>query len=118
MAGTPGRGLTHRTLRRQVATARGFGLAADSPGQMTDDLLRLRLKGLPRRVPHSQRYHVTAQGYRVPLLFTKRNARVFRPACSAFDPAEPAPCSPAEALAEVDRQLDAIFHAAQLAPPT
>ena len=109
-------GLTHRTLRRQVATALGLDLAAYSSGQMTYDLRRLRLKGLVRRLPHSQRYRVTAQGYRVALLFTKLNARVFRPACAAFDPAEPVPRPLAEALAEVDRQLEAIFAAAQLAP--
>jgi hypothetical protein len=108
-------GLTHRTLRRHVATALGLDLAAYSSGQMTYDLRRLRLKGLLRRVPHSQRYRVTAQGYRVALLFTKLNARVFRPACAAFDPDEPVPRPLAAALAEVDRQLDVIFDAAQLA---
>lgn len=108
-------GFTHRTLRRHVATALGLDLAAYSAGQMTYDLRRLRLKGLLRRVPRSQRYRVTAQGYRVALLFTKLDARVFRPACAAFDPAEPVPRPLAAALAEVDRRLDAIFDAAQLA---
>ena len=107
-------GLTHRTLRRHVATALGLDLAAYSAGQMTDDLRRLRLKGLLRRAPHSQRYRVTPYGYRVALLFTKLNARVFRPACAAFDPSEPVPRPLADALAEVDRQLDAIFDDAQL----
>ena len=82
---------------------------------MTYDLRRLRLKGLLRLVPHSQRYRVTAQGYRVALLFTKLNARVFRPAYAAFDPAEPVPRPLAAALAEVDRQLESLFDAAQLA---
>ena len=108
-------GLTHRTLRRHVATALGRDLAAYTPGQMTYDLRRLRLKGLLRRVPHSRRHRVTAQGYRVASLFTKLNARVFRPACAAFDPAEPVPRPLAAALAAVDRQLEALFDAAQLA---
>jgi hypothetical protein len=107
-------GLTHRTLRRHVATALGLDLAAYSAGQMTYDLRRLRLKGLLRRAPHSQRYRVTPHGYRVALLFTKLNARVFRPAFAAFDPSEPVPRPLADALAEVDRQLDAIFDDAQL----
>ena len=38
-------GLTHRALRRRVAAYLGLDLAAYTPGQMTYDLRRLRLKG-------------------------------------------------------------------------
>lgn len=107
-------GLTHRTLRQQVATALGLDLTAYTAGQMTYDLRRLRLKGLLWRIPQSHRYRVTPYGYRVALLFTKLDARVMRTAFAAFDPGEPMPRPLAEALAEVDRQLDALLDDAKL----
>jgi len=107
-------GLTHRTLRQHVATALGLDLSAYTSGQMTYDLRRLRLKGLLWRVPHTQRYRVTPYGYRVALLFTKLDARVLRTAFAAFDPSEPVPRPLADALAEVDRELDALLDDAKL----
>ena len=50
------------------------------------------------------------------LLLTKLDARVFRTTMAAFDPSEPVPRPLADALAEVDRQLELIFDAAKLAP--
>jgi hypothetical protein len=107
-------GLTHRALRQQVATYLGVTLPASTPGQMTYDLRRLRLKGLLWRVPHTQRYVVTPYGYRVALFFTKLNARVFRTTFAAMDPTEPIPRPLADAYAEVDRQIDAILDRAKL----
>jgi hypothetical protein len=107
-------GLTHRTMRQQVATALGLDLTAYTAGQMTYDLRRLRLKGLLWRIPRSHRYRVTPYGYRVALLFTKLDARVLRTAFAAFDPADPVPRPLAEALAEVDRQLNALVDDAKL----
>ena len=34
----------------------------NNAGQMTYDLRRLRLRGLIERIPHSQRYRLTAEG--------------------------------------------------------
>jgi hypothetical protein len=107
-------GLTHRSLRQQVATALGVDLPAYTAGQMTYDLRRLRLKGLLWRVPRSHRYEVTPYGYRVALLFTKLDARVLRTAFAAFDPNDPVPRPLAEAVAEVDRQLSALVDDAKL----
>lgn len=107
-------GLTHRALREQVAAYLGLDLAAYTPGKMTYDLRRLRLKGLLWRVPHTQRYVVTPYGYRVALFFTKLNARVFRTTFAAMDPSEPIPRPLAAAFAEVDRQIDAILNQAKL----
>jgi hypothetical protein len=107
-------GLTHRALRQQVAAHLGLDLSAYTAGRMTYDLRRLRLKGLLWRVPRSHRYRVTPYGYRVALLFTKLDARVVRTAFAAFDPGEPVPRPLTEALAEVDRQLNAILDDAKL----
>jgi len=107
-------GLTHRALRQRVAATLGLDLHAYTPGQMTYDVRRLRLKGLVWRIPHRHRYRVTPYGYRVALLFTKLDARVLRPAFAAFEPADPVPRPLAEALAEVDRQLNALVDDAKL----
>jgi hypothetical protein len=107
-------GRTHRALRQRVAAYLGLDLAADTPGQRTYDLRRLRLKGLLWRAPRSHRYRVTPYGYRVALLFTKLDARVFRTTFAAFEAGEPVPRPLAEALAEVDRQLSLILDEAKL----
>jgi hypothetical protein len=109
------RGLTHRALRQRVAGYLGTGLPAYAAGQMTYDLRRLRLKGLLWRVPHTQRYVVTPYGYKVAVLFTKLNARVFRTTFAALDPTEPIPRPLADAFTEVDRQIDAVITQAKLA---
>jgi hypothetical protein len=90
-------------------------LPASTAGQMTDDLRRLRRKGLLWRVPHTQRYLVTPDGYKVALLFTKLNARVLRTTFGAMDPSEPIPRPLADAFAEVDRQIDAVIDQAKFA---
>jgi hypothetical protein len=41
------------------------------PGQMTYDLRRLRLAGLIRRHPHTNRYTLTADGIRIAIAYTK-----------------------------------------------
>ncbi len=109
-------GLTHATLRQHVAAYLGVDLSAYTCGQMTYDLRRLRLKGILWRVPKTHRYLVTPYGYKVALFFTKLNARVFRTTFASLDPSEPIPRPLAEALAEVDRQIEAIVDHAKLAP--
>lgn len=107
-------GFSHSTLRAQVAAYLGLDLDSYRPGQMTYDLRRLRLKGILYRLPGTHRYLVTPYGYRVALLFTKLNARVFRTTFASFDPAEPIPRPLADALAEVDRQIVQIIDRAKL----
>lgn len=108
-------GLTHHALRQHVAAYLGVDLSTYTPGQMTYDLRRLRLKGILWRVPKSHRYLVTPYGYKVALLFTKLNARVFRTTFASLDQSEPIPRPLAEAFKEVDRQIDAIVDHAKLA---
>lgn len=108
-------GLTHRALRQQVAAYLGVDLSAYTSAQMSYDLRRLRLKGILWRVPKSHRYLVTPYGYKVALLFTKLNARVFRTTFASLEPSEPIPRPLAEAFKEVDRQIDAIVDHAKLA---
>jgi hypothetical protein len=45
--------------------------SAYTPGQMTYDLRRLRLNGVIRRLPHTNRYVLTADGTRLAVFYTK-----------------------------------------------
>jgi hypothetical protein len=107
-------GLTHRTLRPLVAAYLGLAPEAYTPGQMTYDLRRLRLKGLLTRVSHTQRYQVTPDGRHVALFFTKLHARLFRPGFAAFDPTDPIPRPLADAYTELNRQIDRLLDQAKL----
>lgn len=94
-------GFTNGSLRALVA-----GLLGDpySTAQMTYDLRRLRLKGLIRRLEHQNRYHLTLDGLRVALFYTKLHDRLLRPLLAADQP--PAPPELRSALRVLDRTVD------------
>jgi hypothetical protein len=78
---------------------------------MTYDLRRLRLKGLVFRPPGTNRYSVTPYGWKVARLFSRLDARVFRPAIAMFttdDAVLPFPLR--SALDQVDAQLDELIY--------
>jgi hypothetical protein len=77
-------GFRNHDLRKQVADLLGITLSAYTPHQMTYDLRRLRLKGLIYRPSGTHRYFVTPYGWKVARLFSRLEARVFRPAMSMF----------------------------------
>ena len=49
---------------------------------MTYDLRRLRLHSLIERIPRTHRYHLTRDGLRVALFFTRAYTRLLRPSLS------------------------------------
>lgn len=108
-------GFTHRALRPLVADLLGVGRAHYTTSQMSYDLRRLRLKGIIWRVPHTHRYLLTPYGRKVALFFTRLHARLFRPGFAALDPSVLIPTPLAQALAEVDREIDRLIHDAHLA---
>ncbi len=78
---------------------------------MTYDLRRLRLKGLIFRPPKTNRYFVTPHGWKLARLFSRLEARVFRPAMATFtatDAVLPFPLR--QALDRVDKQLDRLIY--------
>ena len=104
-------GFRNRDLRQQVADLLGVTLAEYTTHQMTYDLRRLRLKGLIYRRPKTNRYFVTPYGWKVARLFSRLEARVFRPAMAMFtanDAVLPFPLR--QALDRVDRQLDLLIY--------
>ena len=103
-------GFRNRDLRQQVADLLGLTLDQYTPHQMTYDLRRLRLKGLIFRPPKTNRYFVTPYGWKVARLFSRLEARVFRPAMAtitANDAVLPFPLR--QALDRVDEQLDLLI---------
>jgi hypothetical protein len=112
-------GFRNRDLRQQVADLLGLTLAEYTPHQMTYDLRRLRLKGLIYRPPKTSRYFVTPYGWKVARLFSRLDARVFRPAMAMFtanDAVLPFPLR--QSLERVDSQLDVLIYEAFPLPKT
>jgi len=109
-------GFTHRRLRQDVADLLGVDLEDYKASQMTYDLRRLRRKGIIWRVPHTHRYVLTSYGRKAVLFFTRLHARVFRPGFAALDPEVAIPSNLAQALEQVDLEIDRLIDEAQLAP--
>jgi hypothetical protein len=106
-------GFHNHDLRQHVADLLGVSVAEYTSNQMTYDLRRLRLKGLIYRPPRTNRYFVTPYGWKVARLFSRLDARVFRPAMAMFtgnDAVLPFPLR--TALDRADAQLDALIYQA------
>ncbi len=106
-------GFRNHDLRQQVADLLGVTMTEYTPHQMTYDLRRLRLKGLIYRPPKTNRYFVTPYGWKVARLFSRLDARVFRPAMAMFtanDAVLPFPLR--QALDRTDAQLDLLIYEA------
>ena len=106
-------GFHNRDLRGVVADLLGVTTEQYTAGQMTYDLRRLRLKGLIYRPPKTNRYFLTPYGWKTARLFSRLEARVFRPAMAAFtanDVVLPFPLR--QALDRVDAQLDELIYEA------
>ena len=76
-------GFRNRQLRETVAPLCGVLLDDYRAGQMTYDLRRLRLRDLIERIPHTQRYRLTAEGRCIALACQRAQARVLGPVLSA-----------------------------------
>jgi len=104
-------GFHNRDLRGLVADLLGVTTEQYTAGQMTYDLRRLRLKGLIYRPPKTNRYFTTPYGWKVARLFSRLEARVFRPAIAMFtanDAVLPFPLR--QALDRVDAQMDQLIY--------
>jgi hypothetical protein len=98
-------GFRNRELRALVAQLLGVAPDTITPGSLTYQLRRLRLRGLIVRIPGTHRYHVTPTGLRIALFFTRTYTRVLRPGLAQILPRAPAPSS------ELRRAFDVLEHA-------
>jgi hypothetical protein len=93
-------GFSNKSLRGHVAGLLGREYTRS---QMSYDLRRLRLHGLIRRLPHSNRYLLTSEGIRVAVFYSKLQNRLLRPLLEADRP--PAPLEVRRALATLERAV-------------
>jgi len=106
-------GFHNRDLRALVTDLLGVNADQYTTSQMSYDLRRLRLKGLIFRPPGSNRYFVTPYGWKVARLFSRLEARVFRPAIATFTSNDAVLPFPLRAsLKRVDNQLDQLIYQA------
>jgi hypothetical protein len=103
-------GFTNRSLRAQVAALLG---ADYTHSQMSYDLRRLKLKGLIRRLEHSNTYVLTGDGQRVAVFYTKVHNRLLRPLIAANAP--PAPLPLRQALRTIERHVQDYVAEARMA---
>ena len=102
-------GFTNKNLRVLIAGLLG---SAYTPGQMTYDLRRLRLAGLIRRLPRTNRYVLTDDGIRIAVFYTKVYNRLLIPLTAANQPQ--APPSLRAALSAITRHVDDYANRARL----
>jgi hypothetical protein len=106
-------GFYNRDLREHVIALLGVTSEQYTASQMTYDLRRLRLKGLIYRPPKTHRYFLTPHGWKIARLFTRLEARVFRPAMAMFTSADAVlPFPLRSSLQRVDAQLDELVYQA------
>ena len=86
--------------------------SAYTPGQMTYDLRRLRVNGLIRRLPHTNRYTLTEDGIRIAVFYTKVYNRLLVPLTAANQ--AQAPPELRGALAAITRHVDDYANRARL----
>jgi hypothetical protein len=94
-------GFTNKHLRVLIAGLLGSDYRSN---QMTYDLRRLRLNGLIRRIPRSNRYLLTNDGIRIAVFYTKIYNRLLVPLISADQPQ--APPELRAALDTITQQVD------------
>ena len=103
-------GLKNRELRSQMAALMGLPLEKYSAGQASYDLRRLVRKGLLCRCLRSHHYHLTPYGWKLARLYTRLEARIFRPALTAMNgPPMVLPGKLKQSLAAVDAQFDQLI---------
>jgi len=103
-------GFRNRDLRRQVAALVGVGPDGYTASQMTYDLRRLLRKGFIYRAAGTNRYFLTPYGWKVARLFSRLEARVFRPAMAAFGNETTGLPPPLLAtLRQMDAEIDALI---------
>jgi len=104
------RGFSNADLRAQLAPLLGIPPEQISPGSMTYDLRRLRLRGFIQRVARSRRYRVTDFGFRAAIFLTRSYTRLVRPGLAVLDARQPPRTAPLrDAVLRIDRAIDALL---------
>ena len=110
------RGFSNRSLREHMAPLLGLEPGKYTQGKMTYDLRRMRLHGLIRKIPKSNRYTVTDFGFRYALFVSRGYARLFLPGLAQALPNAHAPPSKLrDAMERVDRVIERAWYEGRIA---
>lgn len=109
-------GFRNRDIRSQVAALLGLTQEQYTPGRMSYDLRRLRLRGLIARIPGTQRYIVTTYGLKVAFFYSKVHLRILRPGWAALanNHSADVPRPITSILNKLDAEVDRLCNDAQL----
>jgi hypothetical protein len=110
-----GDGFRAKEFRNLMAPLLGLDSADLTPGRVTYDLRRLRLRGLIERIPGTFRYRVTPLGLQLAIFCSRVYARVLRPGFSTLDPIRTPDATLAKAVARLQTQIDTLIREAKFA---
>lgn len=103
---------TTAELHAPVAEALGLATGDYKLGSLRYDLSKLRAKDLVQKIPHSRRYRLLPQGYRICLVFLKLFERIYAPLTAGLlQPYAGDLRLPAERIAQLDKLYLAVTKA-------
>lgn len=104
-----------KEFRSLLAPLLGLDPAQLTPGRVSYDLRRLRLRGLIERISGTSRYRVTPLGLRIAIFCSRLYTRVIRPGLSTLDPSRSPTAALGKAVVQLQNTIDAVFDSAKLA---
>ncbi len=103
---------TTAEVHADTAQALGRNLTDYKLGSLRYDLSKLRAKGLVEKVPHSRRYRLTAEGYRICVIYLKLFQRLYAPLTSGIlDPFPNDQQLPETRISQLDKLYRAVVKA-------
>ena len=103
---------TTRELHPQVAPALGLAPAQYKLTSLRYELSKLRAKGLVEKVPHSHRYRLLPEGYRLCVVYLKLFEKIYAPLTAGLLKPFPADTRlPGDRIAQLDRLYLAVTQA-------
>jgi hypothetical protein len=103
---------TTAELHPQTAEALGCSTREYRLSSLRYDLFKLRAKGLVEKLPHSRRYRLLPEGYRICLVFLKLFERIYAPLTAGL--LQPFPADnklKQQHLSQLDRLYQRVVHA-------
>lgn len=99
-------------IHPDTAAALGRTTAQYTLGSLRYDLSKLRAKHLVEKLPNSRRYRLTAEGYRICLVYLKLFERIYAPLTSGImAPAKGDRLLPETRTTQLDKLYRAVVHA-------
>jgi hypothetical protein len=113
--GVSTQGFRTKDLHEDMARALGKTQETYTLSQLRYDLAKLRVKDLVVKVPGSQRYRLTREGYRICVLFVKLNERIYAPlVAGTLEPFPEDELLPEHRRSTLDQLYSAVSHALDL----